>query len=107
MGVARVVTRGLERVMAQWCNPLTLKAEQSDGVGSIPGKTPTLEGNDKGSQTQLGRLYFCSIFGLALKNTTSPSPSHGAWKDIYYSMHLSLFSVFLKENSMPADPLAF
>ena len=25
--------------MAQWCNPLPLQPEQSDGVGSMPGST--------------------------------------------------------------------
>ena len=27
-----------EGIMAQWCNPLTLQAEQSGGVGSIIGR---------------------------------------------------------------------
>ena len=38
-----------EGVVAPWCNPLTLKPEQSGGVGSIPGRTPPLERHDKGS----------------------------------------------------------
>ena len=34
--------------MAQWCNPLTLKPEQSGGVGSTPSRTPPpLERHDK------------------------------------------------------------
>ena len=36
----------IEGVMAQWRNPLTLKPEQSCGVGSIPGRTPPLERHD-------------------------------------------------------------
>ena len=48
-----------EGVVAQWCNPLTLKLEQSGGVGSIPGKTPPLERHDKGSRTRLALSYFC------------------------------------------------
>ena len=30
---------GLEAVVAQWCNPLNLQPDHSDGVGSIPGRT--------------------------------------------------------------------
>ena len=41
----------IEGVVAQWCNPLTLKPKQSGGVGSIPGRTPPLERHEKGSQT--------------------------------------------------------
>ena len=48
-----------EGVVAQWCNPLTLKPEQSGGVGSIPGRTPPLECHDKGSRTRLALSYFC------------------------------------------------
>ena len=48
-----------EGVVAQWCNPLTLKPEQSGGVGSIPGRTPPLELHDKGSRTRLALNYFC------------------------------------------------
>ena len=36
-----------EGVVAPWCDPLTLQTEQSDEVGSIPGKTPLLERHDK------------------------------------------------------------
>ena len=50
---------GLEGVVAPWCNHLTLQPEQSDGVGSIPGRTPPHECHDKGSRTRLGLLYFC------------------------------------------------
>ena len=60
---------GLEGVMAQSCNPPTLKPEQSCRVGSIPDRTPQLERHDKGSQTQLGLLYLCEPKSLALKNT--------------------------------------
>ena len=48
-----------EGVVAQWCNPPALKSEQSGGVGSIPGRTPSLERHDKGPLTRLGLLYFC------------------------------------------------
>ena len=48
-----------EGVVAQWCNPLTLKPEQSGGVGSIPGRTPPLERHDKGLWTQVVLSYFC------------------------------------------------
>ena len=44
-----------EGVVAQWCNPLTLKPEQSGGVGLIP----SLEHHDKESWIRLGLLYFC------------------------------------------------
>ena len=50
-----------EGVVAQWCNPLTLQPEQTDGVGSKPGRTPPLESHDKESRTRLGLLYFCDI----------------------------------------------
>ena len=60
--------------MAQWCNPLTLKSEQSGGVGSRPGRTTPLERHNKGSLTRLGLLYFCDL-SLALKIATSPSSS--------------------------------
>ena len=49
----------LEVVVAQWCNPLTLKSEQLGGVGSIHGRTPPLERHDKGSRNRSGLLYFC------------------------------------------------
>ena len=49
-----------EGVATQWYYPLTLKSEQSGGVGSSPGRTPPLEGHDKGSLTRLGLLYFCA-----------------------------------------------
>ena len=49
----------VEGVVAQWCNPLTLKSEHSGGVGSSPDRTPPLERHDKGLRTQLGLLYFC------------------------------------------------
>ena len=51
--------RPLEGVVAPWCNPLTLQPEQSGGVGSSPGRAPSLERHDKGSRTRLGLLYFC------------------------------------------------
>ena len=38
-----------EGVMEQWCNSLTLQLEQSGGVGSIPGRTQSLEHRDKRS----------------------------------------------------------
>ena len=43
----------LQRFVAQWCIPLTLQSDQSGGVGSIPGRTPSLERHDKGSWTAL------------------------------------------------------
>ena len=46
-------------VLAQWCYPLTLQPEQSGGVGSKPGRSPTLERHDMGSRTQLALSYFC------------------------------------------------
>ena len=51
----------LEGVVVQWRNPLILKPEQSDGLGSIPCKTPALERHDKGSRIRLGLLYFCDL----------------------------------------------
>ena len=35
-------------VVVQWRNPLTLESEQSDGMGSAPGRTPPFERDDKG-----------------------------------------------------------
>ena len=49
----------VEGVVAQCCNPLTLKPGQSGGVSSIPGTTPSHERYDKGVWTQLDPLYFC------------------------------------------------
>ena len=40
-------TGGIEGVVAQWCDPLTSQPEQSGGVGSIPGRDPPFERNDK------------------------------------------------------------
>ena len=48
----------IQGVVAQCCNPLTLKSEQSGRMGSSPSKTPPLERDDKGSRTRLGLLYF-------------------------------------------------
>ena len=48
-----------EGVVAQWCNLLTLKPQQSGGVGSSPCRTPPFERHDKGSRTRLRLLYFC------------------------------------------------
>ena len=58
--------------MAQWCNPLILQPEQSDGVSSIPGGTPPLECHDKGSRTRLAVSYFCDPCAW-VKTATSPS----------------------------------
>ena len=41
-----------EGVVAHWCNPLTLRPDQSGGVGSIPGRTLALERYDKGPRTR-------------------------------------------------------
>ena len=40
-----------EGVVAQWCNPLTLKPEQSGGVGSRRDRASPLEHHDEGSLT--------------------------------------------------------
>ena len=45
-------------VVAQWCNPLTLKPEQSGGVGSRRDRASPLERHDKGSRTRLALSYF-------------------------------------------------
>ena len=39
--------------MAHWCNPLTLKPEQSGRVGSRHDRTSPPERHDKGSRTRL------------------------------------------------------
>ena len=57
--IALITIDCIEGVVAQWCNPLTLKPEQSGGVGSSSGRTPPFERHDKGSRTRLGLLYFC------------------------------------------------
>ena len=49
-----------EGVVAPWCNLLTLPPEQSGGVGSHPGRAPSLERHDKGSRNRLDLLYFCN-----------------------------------------------
>ena len=46
-------------VVAQWCNPLTLKPEQSGEVGSRCDRASPLECHDKGSRTRLALSYFC------------------------------------------------
>ena len=53
--------------MAQWCNPLTLKSEQSGGMRSKPGRAPPLEHYDKWSRTRLGLLYFYDPPALGAK----------------------------------------
>ena len=45
-------------IVAQWCHLLTLKPEHSGTMGSIPGKTLSLERHDKGLRTRLGVLSF-------------------------------------------------
>ena len=57
MIIARFQASQLEDFLAQWCNALTLKPKQSEGVGSIPSSTPPLERHDKGSRTGLGLLF--------------------------------------------------
>ena len=59
-----------EGVVAQWCNPLALKPEHSRGVGSIPGRTPSLGRHDKGSRTRL-RCSITAILAIGAENTTS------------------------------------
>ena len=49
----------IEGVVAQWCSPLTLKSEQSNGGGSSPSRAPPFACHDKGLRTGLGLLYFC------------------------------------------------
>ena len=41
----------LQGVVAQWCNPLTLKPEQSGGMGLRLGRASTLQRHDKWWQT--------------------------------------------------------
>ena len=48
-----------EGVVAQWCNPLTWKPEQSGGVGSRRDRASPLKRHDKGSRTRLALSYFC------------------------------------------------
>ena len=56
-------------VVAQWCNPLTSKPEQSGGVGSKRGRASPFERHDKGSRTRLALSYFCDpIPALGAKN---------------------------------------
>ena len=38
-----IVPSSLLGVVAQWCDPLTLHPEQSDGSGSIPSRAPSIE----------------------------------------------------------------
>ena len=54
-----LMSKDSEGVVAQWCNPLTLKPEQSGGVGSRGGRASPLERHDKGSRTRLALSYFC------------------------------------------------
>ena len=51
---------GIEVVVVQLCNPLTLQPEQSGGQGSIAGRAPPLERHDKGLRTPLVLSYFCN-----------------------------------------------
>ena len=51
--------RCIECVVVQWCNPLTLQPEHSDGMGSRRGRASPLERHDKGSRTRLAPSYFC------------------------------------------------
>ena len=46
-------------VVAQWCNPLTWKPEQSGGVRSRRDRASPLKHHDKGSRTRLALSYFC------------------------------------------------
>ena len=48
-----------EGVVAQWCNPLILKPEQSVGVGLRRDRASPLERHDKGPRTRLALSYFC------------------------------------------------
>ena len=58
------ITLEVEGVMVQWCNPLTLRPEQSDSVGFMPSRTPPLEHHDIVWRTQLGLLYFSDRLAL-------------------------------------------
>ena len=69
-----------EGVVVHWCNLLTLKSEQSGGVGLSPDRTSPLERHDKGLRTRLGldqvlirSALFLRSQCLALKTATSPS----------------------------------
>ena len=46
------VSKLSEGVVAQWCNPLTLKPKQSGGVVSRRGRASPLERHDKGLRTR-------------------------------------------------------
>ena len=50
-----------EGAVAQWCNPLTLRPEESGRVDSIPGRTPPLERHDMGLRIQSALSYFCNF----------------------------------------------
>ena len=50
---------------------LTLKPEQSGGVGLIPGKTPPLEHHDKGLRTRLEVCCLSVMLGAEKCNFTS------------------------------------
>ena len=53
-----------EVVVAQWCNRLTLKPEQSGRVGSRRDRASPLERHDKGSRTRFALSYFCDPSSL-------------------------------------------
>ena len=50
-----------EGVVAQWCNPLMLKPEQSGEVGSRRDRASPPERHDRGQQTRLALSYFCDL----------------------------------------------
>ena len=71
----------IEDAVAQWCNPLTLKPEQSGRVGSIPGRTPPLERHD-----------ICSISAI---------PALGGAKkcNCTFTFYLSKINSFVERNN--------
>ena len=83
--------KGVEGVVAPWCNSLTLQPEQSGGVGSIASRTSPLERHDKSRQEIANSVRFALFLRsqcLALKYTTSPSPSRFL---LYFFFLLSYF----------------
>ena len=64
-----------EGVVAQWCDPMTLKPEQSGGVGSRCDRASPLERHDNGSRTQFALSCFCD-------------PSAWRWKPQLHLYHV-------------------
>ena len=89
-----------EGVVAQWCNPLTLKSEQSGREGHTT--WASWEG-----VVDLIRSLFLQSQCLVLKTETSPSPKTHSWTVNCTLMVLGKLHLIIKRKASVSKPLQF